>query len=117
MRLTSIAHLEVISLQINFSLYRTKTSFRASLCDSFNTPEALGHLRELVSRTNVYINTHGKELNTGLVNNVATWIGDMLRMFGLGEGVGEKSEIGWGTLTLDSDDIVNVRDYSPPDES
>ena len=38
----------------------------------------------------------------------------MLRMFGLGEGIGEKSEIGWGTLTPDGKDGVNVRDYFPP---
>lgn len=94
-------------------MYQTKTSFRTSLCDSFNTPEALGHLRELVSRTNVYISAQGKNLNVGLVNNVARWVGDMLRMFGLGEGVGEKTEIGWGTPTPDGEDGVNVGDHLP----
>lgn len=34
-------------------------------------------------------------------------------MFGLGEGIGEKSEIGWGTPTLDGEDGVNVGDYLP----
>ena len=52
-------------------------------------------------------------MNIGLVNNVASWVGDMLRMFGLGEGIGEKYEIGWGTLTPDGEDGVNVRDYLP----
>jgi hypothetical protein len=47
-----------------------------------------------VSRTNVYINAQGKNLNVGVVEMVARWVGDMLRVFGLGEG--ETSEIGWG---------------------
>ena len=34
-------------------------------------------------------------------------------MFGLGEGIGEKYEIGWGTLTPDGEDGVNVRNYLP----
>src|SRR5882762_2456101 len=83
-----------ISHSIHCSFHQTQTSFRASLCDSFNTPEAIIHLRDLVSRTNVYINSQGKNLNIGLVENVARWVGEMLGIFGLGEG--KKSEIGWG---------------------
>jgi len=44
----------------------------------------------------VYINSRGKALNVKLVENIAEWVGKMLRMFGLGEG--ERSEIGWGQL-------------------
>ncbi|KAF7985093.1 hypothetical protein HWV62_8979 [Athelia sp. TMB] len=87
-------HYEAPERELTEILYQTQSAFRNSLCDSFNTPEALGHLRELVSRTNVYINAQGKNLNIGLVDNVARWVGKMLRMFGLGEG--EKVELGWG---------------------
>lgn len=76
------------------SLYESQSAFRATLCDSFNTPGALDVLRDLVSRTNVYINTRGKGLNVALVENIARWVGQQLRIFGLGEG--ESSEIGWG---------------------
>lgn len=75
-------------------MYDSKTAFRAALCDSFNTPEALKIIRDLVSRINVYINSPGRKVNVSLVEQSATWIGDMLRMFGLGEG--QASEIGWG---------------------
>ena len=51
-------------------------------------------LRDLVSRTNVYINSRGATLEISVVERVARWIGKMLRMFGLGEG--ESTEIGWG---------------------
>jgi len=70
-------------------------AFRDALCDSFNTPEALRILRELVSRTNVYLNSRGKALNMAVVEQSARWVGQMLRMFGLGEG--EREELGWGT--------------------
>lgn len=76
------------------SLYDSKTAFRVALCDSFNTPEALKVIRNLVSRINIYINTSGRKANVSVVEQSATWIGDMLRMFGLGEG--QASEIGWG---------------------
>jgi cysteinyl-tRNA synthetase len=85
------------------SFHESQTAFRAALCDSFNTPVALDILRELVSRTNVYINTRGKNVNAGLVEYVARWIGRMLRMFGLGEG--ESSEIGWGHVQRGDGDV------------
>jgi cysteinyl-tRNA synthetase len=88
-----------------YSFSQAQTTFRASLCDSFNTPEALIYLRDLVSRTNVYINSQGKNLNIGLVETIAQWVGKMLKMFGLSEG--EKSEIGWGQEGT-GDDNVNV---------
>ncbi|KAI0081961.1 cysteinyl-tRNA synthetase [Panus rudis PR-1116 ss-1] len=75
-------------------LHQSQSAFRAALCDSFNTPEALDVLRQLVSATNVYINSRGANLDVGVVERIARWIGKMLRMFGLGEG--EISEIGWG---------------------
>jgi cysteinyl-tRNA synthetase len=76
------------------SLYDSKSAFRAALCDSFNTPEALKVTRELVSRVNIYVNSPGRKTNVSVVEQSARWIGDMLRMFGLGEG--QTSEIGWG---------------------
>ena len=55
-------------------------------------------LRDLVSKTNVYINSRGKSIDVRLVLVVAEWVGKMLRMFGLGEG--EKNEIGWGQVEI-----------------
>lgn len=62
-------------------------------------------LRDLVSKTNVYINSRGKILNVRLVRLVAEWVGKMLRMFGLGES--EKVEIGWGQVE-NGEGSVNV---------
>ncbi|KAH8118931.1 tRNA synthetases class I (C) catalytic domain-containing protein [Phellopilus nigrolimitatus] len=78
--------------------HETQTSFRAALCDSFNTPLALEILLKLVSRTNIYINTQGHIPDAEVVECIARWIGKMLRMFGLGEGdaASSEAELGWG---------------------
>ncbi|KAF9653973.1 hypothetical protein BDM02DRAFT_3107158 [Thelephora ganbajun] len=82
--------------KLSDSLEKAQADFRAALCDSFNTPVALDILRDIVSKTNVYINSSGKALNVGAVVRTARWVGDMLRMFGLGEGPWLEGEIGWG---------------------
>ncbi|KAF8629904.1 hypothetical protein AX15_003256 [Amanita polypyramis BW_CC] len=83
--------------------YESQKAFRAALCDSFNTPVSLDVLRELVSRTNVYINSQGSKANADLVETIAVWISRMLRMFGLGEG--ESTEVGWGQENKDNNAI------------
>ena len=91
-----------------FSLDEARADFRAALCDSFNTPVALDVLRDIVSKANVYINSNGKALDVGVVTRVARWVGDMLRMFGLGEGARLEGEIGWGQDRPSSLDGVSV---------
>jgi cysteinyl-tRNA synthetase len=92
-------------------LYESQHAFRAALCDSFNTPAALGILRDLITRTNVYITARGKALNVQLLENTARWAGQMLRMFGLGAGPAE--ELGWGVDDASSGG-VNVRFFLFP---
>lgn len=104
-------HYESHERELTSSLYRSQSAFRAALCDSFNTPAALDTLRDIVSRTNVYINSRGKALNVPVVENVARWVGQMLRMFGLGEG--EKSQIGWGQAE-EADTNVNREENLTP---
>ena len=96
----------ITSYTHSFRLNESKLAFRSALCDSFNTPEALKILRDLVSRTNVYINTRAKSLNVALVEQSARWVGNMLRMFGLGEG--ERLELGWGQETTSDANSANV---------
>ncbi|KAJ6538892.1 tRNA synthetases class I (C) catalytic domain-containing protein [Mycena vulgaris] len=87
-------HYEEPERELRAALYESQHAFRAALCDSFNTPAAIGVLRDLITRTNVYINARGKALNVQLLENTARWAGQMLRMFGLGAGPAE--ELGWG---------------------
>ncbi|TFK70635.1 cysteinyl-tRNA synthetase [Pluteus cervinus] len=87
-------HYEVPEQELAKSFHESQSAFRAALCDSFNTPDAINILRDVVSRTNVYINTPRQRLNGQLIERIARWVGQMLRVFGLGEG--ESPEIGWG---------------------
>ncbi|KAI9067364.1 hypothetical protein FKP32DRAFT_1683968 [Trametes sanguinea] len=98
--------------ELTESLHASQAAFRAALCDSFNTPEAINVLRELVSKTNVYIRTPGANLEIGLIQRVARWVGDMLRMFGLGEG--ETQEIGWGQERSADEGSVNREEILMP---
>ncbi|CCL99049.1 uncharacterized protein FIBRA_01060 [Fibroporia radiculosa] len=98
--------------ELTNGLHQSQAAFRAALCDSFNTPEALNVIRELVSRTNVYINSRGKDLDVAVVVRVARWVGQMLRMFGLGEG--ETSEIGWGQERDPGEGSVNREETLMP---
>ncbi len=54
----------------------------------------------------MYLNSRGKLLNIRLVQNIAEWVGKMLRMFGLSEG--ERTELGWGQVES-SEGNSNVR--------
>ncbi|KAF5351909.1 hypothetical protein D9756_007640 [Leucocoprinus leucothites] len=96
-------HYENPEYELSASFHDAQSAFRTALSDSFNTPEALNILRELVSKTNIYVNSRDKQLNVYLLETIARWVGDMLRMFGLGEG--EKAELGWGQIDQGSENI------------
>lgn len=92
--------------ELTAELHRQQHAFRAALCDSFNTPQALQILLDLVSSTNVYLKRGRSSTNIGVVRQVAAWITKMLRMFGLGEG--QPTEIGWGVMQADGDGAADV---------
>ncbi|GBE80478.1 Cysteine--tRNA ligase [Sparassis crispa] len=94
------------------AFHHSQRAFREALCDSFNTSEALNVLRDLVSRTNVYINSRGTNLDVSVVERIARWVGQMLRMFGLGEG--KPFEIGWGQEREGVEVIVNREEILMP---
>jgi len=98
--------------ELTEKLRQSQTAFRAALCDSFNTPAALDVLRDIVSLANIYINASSKSLDVGVVQRVALWLGDMLRMFGLGEG--EISDIGWGQERETGETSVNREEVLMP---
>jgi len=104
-------HHEEPEIELTSSFYESQLNFRVALCDSFNTPMALDVLRDLVSKTNIYINSRGKHLNIGVVEAVARWISQMLRIFGLGEG--DRTEIGWGQ-GAEEDRTVNREEVLMP---
>ncbi|KAH0826078.1 hypothetical protein J3R83DRAFT_5820 [Lanmaoa asiatica] len=101
---------EVKTTESTSTLNESKLVFRSALCDSFNTPKALKVLRDVISHTNVYIDARTKSPNVILVEQSARWVGDMLWIFGLGEG--EKLELGWGQETTSDVNSANVSIYA-----
>jgi len=89
--------------QVVALLASTQRDFRAALCDSFNTPQALDKLLELISRTNVYLSYGRGKVNMSVVEMVALWVTKMLWMFGLGEGNFTKETIGWGKIDAEGE--------------
>lgn len=92
------------------SLHQAQYDFRAALCDSFNTPDAISVLTSLVGSSNAYLSTRPRPKNIDPLRIVAEWLTRMLRMLGLGEGtaVNQEGAIGWGEVSADSDSAVDV---------
>lgn len=68
-------------------------------------------LVELVSKTNVYISRGRKDVNIGVLRNIAIWVTKILRMFGLTEGSAASAygAIGWGrTSAKGENELIEV---------
>ncbi|XP_016968199.1 cysteine--tRNA ligase, cytoplasmic [Drosophila biarmipes] len=68
------------ALQKKFA--NSQVQVHAALCDNVDTRSALDAIRELVSASNVYIRDNKTQLNSLLLRNVATYITDLLHVFG-----------------------------------
>lgn len=78
-------------------LQSAQLRFRQALADSFNTPDALMVLSEVVSQANIYLASRPRPRNIEPLRNVAEWVTRVLVMFGLGEGsLASKDPVGWG---------------------
>ncbi|KAK0530263.1 cysteinyl-tRNA synthetase [Tilletia horrida] len=92
------------------ALSAAQAAFRRAMADSFDTPQGLSILLELVSKANVYERSRASraEVNLGVLQAVGGWVGKMLRMWGLGEGrVREReNEVGWGTAPAVGKDLA-----------
>lgn len=60
----------------------TKQAVHGALCDNIDTRTALDALRDLVSHSNVYIRDHKNELNALLLRRIASYITELLHIFG-----------------------------------
>nr|CAG8571770.1 15961_t:CDS:10 [Entrophospora candida] len=83
---------------INF-LYEKQLSIDEALCDSFNTPNAMNEILELINKTNVYLSSGRKKINMNVVETIAKFITKILRIFGLVENQ-SLDEIGFGSSSL-----------------
>lgn len=72
-------------VSLNKRLMDTRTNVHAALCDNVDTKTALDEVRELIKASNIYINKHKTDKtlpNRMLLQNIATYITNLLKMFG-----------------------------------
>ncbi|GFO03375.1 cysteine--tRNA ligase, cytoplasmic-like [Plakobranchus ocellatus] len=72
-------------VQLNEKFIQTKEGVHQALCDNVDTRSAMDHIRELVSAGNTYISAARKSqrvVNRALLLNSATYITDLLKIFG-----------------------------------
>lgn len=72
-------------VSLNTRLMDTRTNVHAALCDNVDTKTALDEVRELIKASNIYINKHKTDKtlpNRMLLQNIATYITNLLKMFG-----------------------------------
>ncbi|EFA76443.1 cysteinyl-tRNA synthetase [Heterostelium album PN500] len=96
---------EQVDKDLNNQLLETKKKVHEFLLDNFNTTDAIHALNDLVKRTNVYLADKNRNPRLAILNNIATYITHILRVFGLVEG----SAIGFG-----SGGSANVEDTLKP---
>jgi cysteinyl-tRNA synthetase len=90
-------------------LAQAQMNFRKAMCDSFDTPNGIAALLDLVSKCNVYERNRGRgAVNVSVLEAVAVYVGKMLRMFGLGEGVVREGSIGWGDAAKQGEPGTNL---------
>ncbi|PWN46611.1 putative cysteinyl-tRNA synthetase [Violaceomyces palustris] len=101
-------HFDEAEKKLIETLTEAQMAFREAMCDSFDTPRGIEVLLQLVSKANVYEKSKKKQqlegestVNVGVLVAVARYVGDMLRMLGLGEGSFKDGDLGWG------DSVVN----------
>ncbi|XP_055621827.1 cysteine--tRNA ligase, cytoplasmic [Toxorhynchites rutilus septentrionalis] len=72
----------IVENDLQRKMNATKESVNEALCDNVDTRTALDAIRDLVSHSNVYIRDHKNELNALLLRRIASYITELLHIFG-----------------------------------
>jgi len=89
-----------------------RDALHEALCDSFNTSAALGAILDLLSKSNIYMNT---PTSIAIPSNIALWVTKMVHTFGLDAAPYSPTTIGWSDATS-TDDVssINKEDIAIP---
>lgn len=101
-------------LELNERLSAAKKQIHLALCDSIDTPTAMDHIRQLVSATNIYMNSTSATPNRLLLRNVASYITRLITIFGLNATAASNDEIGFTRAGDQQASAVNVEDVAMP---
>ena len=95
-------------------LEQAKQDMQAALANSFDTPQAMRIILELVKNVNVHVKERKNEADLATVEAVARWVTKMVGIFGLDENAKPPYEgLGWASAAAaDQDPSVAVLPYS-----
>lgn len=71
-----------VESDLQHKLNDTKSAVHEALCDNIDTRTALDAIRDLISHSNVYIRDHKANLNALLLRKIASYITELLHIFG-----------------------------------
>jgi len=70
-------------LALNERFSTSKKHIHLALCDSIDNPTVMENIRQLISTTNIYMNTANATINRLLLRNIAVYLTRLLNIFGL----------------------------------
>jgi len=97
-----------------FQNLKKKNQIHLALCDSIDTPTVMEQIRQLVSTTNIYMNTPNTTINRLLLRNIAVYITKLINIFGLNSSTSSIDDIGFTRSTEQQASTVNVEDIAMP---
>lgn len=98
-------------LDLSGKFLEARKAVHAALCDNIDTKSSLDAIRELIGHSNVYIRDHAREANAQLLEEIAIFITDLMRVFGAIQG--PKNVIGFPAVSGD-EGIVNKEEILMP---
>jgi cysteinyl-tRNA synthetase len=101
-------------LTLNERFSKIKNEIHLALCDSIDTPTVMEQIRQLVSTTNIYMNTTNSVINRLLLRNIAAYITRLINIFGLNSSAATTDDIGFTRLNEQQASAVNVEDIAMP---
>ena len=92
-----------------------KKQIHLALCDSIDTPSVMENIRQLISATNIYMNTSNSTINSLVLRNVSVYITRLLDIFGLNlSSPAVDNGIGFTRSSDQQASAVNVEDVAMP---
>lgn len=89
-------------LDLSGKFIETKKNVHAALCDNIDTKAALDAIREVISNANIYLrDTSAAQVNVQLLEDIAIYITDLLKVFGAIQDTGRKA-IGFPAIAGDT---------------
>lgn len=102
-------------INLNETFSERKKEIHQALCDSIDTPVVMDKIRQLISATNIYMNTLNVTHNSLLLRNIAMYITRLLDIFGLNStSTSVDQDIGFTRTVEQGATSVNVEDIAMP---